>query len=48
MEEEQALKLNFANLENERHQIDSSYERDKVLWQNKFAYLEESKEKHKK
>lgn len=34
-------------LDNEKHELNTSYERDKVLWEGKFSFLQQQKEQAK-
>ena len=47
IQENERLKALTSEQEKDLNDVQSSYERDRALWENKFAFLEEQKEKSK-
>ena len=41
------MKIEYAKIENEKCDISSNYERDRILWENKNIHLERQKENAK-
>ena len=48
VEEADKLKKQILELEKENSEINSNYDRDKVLWEGKCSFLEQQKEQAKK